>query len=199
MHTAAPLRQPSVLSRLNNFRQRFVPHVVLLVALFLLTCLCSRADEVTDCSEGGFLLALESGEALFIDDCSITITAPISITTNTVIDAQGHNVSINGDNQFLVFEIQSSVNLTISGVTITGGQNTNGGAMFIYDGSVVVLSNCTLTANQAIGTNGLDGANGSNVTLGNGGNGRNATPGGAALGGAIFNLGSLTLINCNLS
>src|SRR4029077_4780955 len=80
-----------------------------------------------------------------------------------------------------------------------GGQNTNGGAMFIYDGSVVVLSNCTLTANQAIGTNGVDGANGSNVMLGNGGNGRNATPGGAALGGAIFNLGSLTLMNCNVS
>src|SRR5215468_6686992 len=195
MHTAAPLRQPSVLSRLNNFRQRFVPHVVLLVALFLLTCLCSRADEVTDCSEGGFLLALESGEALFIDDCSITITAPISITTNTVIDAQGHNVSINGDNQFLVFEIQSSVNLTISGVTITGGQNTNGGAMFIYDGSVVVLSNCTVAGNQALGTNGVDGADAPDTNNGNASNGHPGTAGGPGFGGAIFNLGNLSLLN----
>src|SRR4029077_357328 len=169
-------------------------------ALLLLTCLGSRADEVTDCSEGGFLAALQTdNQALFIDDCSITISAPVSIIADTVIDAQGHNVSISGDNQFLVFEIQSGVNLTISGVTITGGQNTNGGAMFVYDGSVVVLSNCTLTANQAIATNGIDGGNGSNVMLGNGGNGRNATPGGAALGGAIFNLGSLTLINCRVS
>jgi uncharacterized cupredoxin-like copper-binding protein len=197
MHTAAR-RQPAALYRSNNFFQRFVPHILLLLAL--LFCLCSRADEVLDCSEGGFLDALFSGEALFTEDCNITITAPISITQpNTVIDAQGHNVSISGDNQFLVFEIQSGASLTISGVTITGGQNTNGGAMFIYDGSGVLLSNCTLTANQAIGTNGLDGANGSNVMLGNGGNGRNATPGGASLGGAIFNLGSLTLINCKVS
>src|SRR6266850_3169414 len=168
VRTAARRRQPATLFRANNFCQRFVPHVVLLVTLLHFTGLCSRADEVLDCSEGGFHEALFSGEALFIDDCSITITAPISIpeSTSVVIDAQGHNVSLSGDSQFLVFEIQSNATLTISGVTITGGQNTNGGALFIYDGSVVVLSNCTLTANQAIGTNGLDGAIGSNVELG---------------------------------
>jgi hypothetical protein len=160
----------------------------------------SFADEVTDCSEDGFLAALSfDNQALFTEDCSITLSAPVPITTDTLIDAQGHNVSISGDNQLLIFEIEEPATLTILGVTITGGQNTNGGAIFVNGGSFLVLSNCTLTANQAIGTNGVDGANGSNVQLGNGGNGRNATPGGAALGGAIFNLGSVTLMNCNVS
>lgn len=173
------------------------------VILLMLSCLSSFADEVTDCSEDGLLSAFsgtDTNYVFFTEDCSITITEPIPITgTNNVIDAQGHNVSISGDNQFLIFDIGEASSLTILGVTITAGQNTNGGAFYVNGGGVLVLSNCTLTANQAIGTNGLDGANGSSVQLGNGGNGHNATPGGAALGGAIFNLGSVVLMNCNVS
>src|SRR6267154_2428003 len=160
-----------------------------LLAFVLLVsfCLSSFADEVTDCSEDGLISALSSPDeqgiftALFTEDCSITITQPIPIVGTNVIDAQGHNVSISGDNQFLVFDIADESSLTILGVTIAGGQNTNGGAFFVNGGGVLILSNCTLTANQAIGTNGVDGANGSNVELGNGGNGRNATRGGSAL------------------
>jgi hypothetical protein len=169
----------------------------------MLFCLSSFADEVTDCSEDGLLGAfteINSNYVFFTEDCSITITESIPITgTNNIIDAQGHNVSISGDNQFLIFDIAEASSLTILGVTITGGQNTNGGAIFVNGGGVLVLSNCTLTANQALGTNGVDGANGSSVQLGNGGNGHNATIGGAALGGAIFNLGRVTLMNCNVS
>src|ERR1051325_218251 len=101
------------------------------IALFLLAvCLSAFADDVLDCSEDGLLDALSSGEALFTEDCSITITDPIPITDpGTVIDAQGHNVSINGDNQFLVFEIQEGASLTISGVTITA-----------IDGNIMTLS-----------------------------------------------------------
>jgi hypothetical protein len=134
---------------------------LLAAVLFTLICLPSFADEVTDCSEDGLLIALSvDGQALFTEDCSITLTGPIPISEDTIIDAQGHNVSISGDNQFLVFEISSNASLTISGVTITGGQNTNGGAFFVYEGCVLVLSNCTLAGNQALGTNGVDGAEG---------------------------------------
>jgi hypothetical protein len=176
---------------------------LLAFVLCTLFCFSSFADEVTDCSEDGLLSAfsdINSNYVFFTEDCSITLTEPIPITgTNNTIDAQGHNVSISGDNQFLIFDIAAESSLTILGVTITGGQNTNGGAFFVNGGGVLILSNCTLTANQALGTNGVDGANGSNVQLGNGGNGHNATIGGAALGGAIFNLGSVTLMNCNVS
>src|SRR5262245_12912738 len=122
-----PRQRQTVPYRSGNFPQNFVPHLLLLIALLLLPCRASRADEVFDCSEGAFLAALDSGEALFIEDCSITITAPITISesNSVVIDAQGHNVSLSGDNQFLVFEIQSGASLTISGVTITSGLNTN--------------------------------------------------------------------------
>jgi hypothetical protein len=181
-------------------RQKSGVLLLLAIVLFTIFCPSSFADEVTDCSQDGLIAALSSdNQALFTEDCSITITDPISISGTNVIDAQGHNVSISGDNQFLIFDIEEGASLTILGVTITGGQNTNGGAFFVNSGSVLVLSNCTIAGNQALGTNGVDGANGSSVELGNGGNGHNATRGGSALGGAIFNLGSLTLMNCKLS
>lgn len=169
------------------------------VVLITLSYLPAFADDVLDCSEEGLLDALSSNEALFTEDCSITLTGPIPISADTVIDAQGHNVSISGDNQFLVFEIQQGASLTISGVTITGGQNTNGGALFVYDGSVLVLSNCTLAGNQALGTNGLDGADAPDTINGDAANGHAGTRGGPGFGGAIFNLGSVTLLNCTVT
>src|SRR5215831_416084 len=128
----------------NTVVARFHKGIFFAVASLLL-CLSSLGDEVLDCSRQGLLDAIAiDGEALFTEDCSITIDAPISIKEDTIIDAQGFNVSISGSNQFLVFEITSNANLTISGVTITGGQNTNGGAFFVYDGCVLNLSECTL-------------------------------------------------------
>jgi Immunoglobulin domain len=173
--------------------------LLLAVVLFTLFSLPSFAAEVLDCSEEGLFDALSDNVALFTEDCSITLTGPIPISTNTVIDAQGHNVSISGDNQFLVFEIQQGASLTISGVTITGGQNTNGGAFFVYDGSVLVLSNCTLAGNQALGTNGVDGADAPDTINGDAANGHAGTRGGTGSGGAIFNLGSVTLMNCTVT
>src|SRR6267142_5368327 len=68
---------------------------LLAVVLFMLSCLSSFADEVTDCSQDGLLFALPdpgTNYAFFTEDCSITITEPIPITGTNVIDAQGHNV-----------------------------------------------------------------------------------------------------------
>jgi hypothetical protein len=187
LHSGIKLRGP--LARLLLFA----------LLLFTLCRLQSFADDVLDCSEEGLLDALASNEALFTEDCSITLTGPIPISEDTVIDAQGHNVSISGDNQFLVFEISSNASLTISGVTITGGQNTNGGAFFVYEGCVLVLSNCTLAGNQALGTNGVDGADAPDTINGDAANGHAGTRGGPGSGGAIFNLGSVTLLNCTVT
>ena len=56
------------------------------------------------------------------------------------------------------------------------------------------MTNCILTGNSAVGTNGTAGADGNGGTTAQ--NGGNGTAGGPALGGAIYNLGSLTAIDC---
>src|SRR5215472_16256646 len=109
-----------------------------------LLSLAARADgPVAGCSEDDLLNALfGGGDVTFEEDCSITITAPITIDSDTTIDAQGHNVTISGGGQVLVFEIEPGVNFSLIGLTITGGVNTNGGALYINDSATVLLTNC---------------------------------------------------------
>lgn len=182
-------------------RRGFCLAAIAACALLLLSALPVRADgDVAGCTEQDFLDALGGGgDVTFTADCSITLSNTITIDSDTTIDTQGHSVTINGGAGILVFEVASGITFTSLGLTIAGGQNTNGGGLYINQGATVVLSNCTLRGNSAIGTNGVAGANGSNSSTGNGGNGRNATAGVAGLGGAIFNLGNLTLLNCTFA
>ena len=155
---------------------------------------------VAGCSEDDLLSALDGGGYVtFSGNCSITVTAPIEIYANTTIDAQGYQVTISGGNQTLVFVVDPGVNFTNIGLTITGGQNTNGGGFYINQSATVVLTNCTLSGNNATNLSGTDGNNGANNPNGDGGPGLPGTSGASALGGAVYNLGSLTLLNCALT
>ncbi|HYS46786.1 MAG TPA: choice-of-anchor Q domain-containing protein, partial [Rhizomicrobium sp.] len=129
---------------------------------------------------------------------NITLTAPISIDVDTTIDAQGHAVTLSGNQQMLVFNVAAGVNFTSLGLTITSGMNTNGGALYVNANATVLLTNCTLAGNSAIGPNGVAGASGANSASGDGGSGQSGTAGSPGFGGAIFNLGNLALLNCTL-
>ena len=183
--------------------------------LLIIVCLAlfhsARAETpVADCDEDSLNQAIsdaafDDGIVVFTEDCTITLTAPISIdpdvlgatTSDFVIDSRGHAVVIQGDVGVRVFEILTNANVTLIGITIAGGQTNFGGGLFIADQGTVTLTNCVLAGNIAMGTNGVDGADGANSSTGSGGNGRNATAGEAVAGGAIYNLGyPLTLLNC---
>src|SRR5437879_4453736 len=78
---------------------------------------------VTDCDEGTLNSAIQEaadistgdGVVVFTENCTIPLTAPVTIspdlftiTTNIVIDARGHNVTIEGDAGLRVFEIANA-------------------------------------------------------------------------------------------
>src|SRR5207237_7444809 len=93
--------------------------------------------------------------------CSITLAAPIPIDSDTTIDAQGHTVTLSAGDASRVFEVsQAAGTFKLLGITVTAGTDTNGGAMFIDSGSIVVLSNCTFTGNSIVASNGVAGTNG---------------------------------------
>src|SRR5258708_22365660 len=157
-----------------------------------------RADGVVaDCSETSLLDALTGGGLVtFTQDCFITITAPIEISASTTIDAQGYSVTISGGSLVHVFTVDASTSLTLVGLTISDGQATNGAGLYINSSGTAVLTNCVLAGNHAVGTNGVASANAPDnpsASAGSGGNRRAGTP---ASGGAIFNLGNLTLLRC---
>src|SRR5438093_22441 len=182
----------------NNPGRRFLPAVlgVFIACGLFATPARAQVTVVTNCTELAFTNALAAGGIVtFTQDCSgITLTAPIIISTDTTIDTGGHSVHING-NQLLVFTVTNAAHFTNVGLTITGGRGTNGGALCINSNATVLLTNCTFSGNNAVGPDGTNGAAGAN-TANNGGNGGNGVSGVQALGGAIYNLGTLTALRC---
>src|SRR5438105_4319122 len=170
----------------------------LFLAQFFLSTLAARADgEVTDCSEAGLLAALSGGGLVtFTQNCSIALTAPIFIQSPTTIDAGTNQVTLSGGGQVYLFNIAAGVNrFAANGLTLTGGQSANVGAMYIGPGATVVLSNCTFSGNSAAGATGGSGANGADDS-GVGKAGSGGGHGAPTWGGAINNAGNLTLRTC---
>jgi len=166
----------------------------------------ARADgDVAGCTEQDLIDAIQMGASApggsitFTQDCAITLTAPLPITTDTTLDTQGHLVTVSGDNAVQLFNVASGVAFTNLGLIFASGSNRIGGALYIATNATVLLSNCTLVANLAGGTNGVAGYNGANQGSGNGGDGTSGTAGTSGLGGAIYNAGNLILQHCLLA
>ena len=83
-------------------------------------------------------------------------------------------MTISGNQESRVFQVDPNVTASISGLTITGGSTASNGAG-LYNSGMTTLTACTLSGNTAIG---------GSVTN---------------EGGGIFNSGTLNLINSTLS
>ncbi len=164
---------------------------------------------------------------VFATPQTITLTGQQLELTNTAametITGPAAGVTVSGGGLSRVFQVDSGVTASFSGLTITGGGNVAGGGGLLNKGTLS-LTNCTLSGNVAQGGGrggaGQGGAifNYAGATLGltnctlsgnlaHGGfggyflNSNHTRPGGAGQGGAIFNNSSvaLNLTNCTLS
>ena len=178
----------------------------IVVGFFVLTILTSLSSAraggvVSSCSEASLSAALNGGGTVtFSADCTITNTQQIVINrADTFIDAAGHSVIISGGNAVPIFAVLT--NLTIRGVALVNGASTNfgGAALYIQPGVVVIANNCVFAGNSVLGTNGAIGTAGITNSSTSGTDGGPGTQGVSALGGAIYNLGSLALSNCVLT
>ncbi len=119
---------------------------------------------------------------------SFTAGTTFEITTNIQINAGSNFVLFQGDGAERFFDVHPKATLTLNNVKLTGGNSTNGGA--IYNAGTLIISNCVLTGNSATNTNGVSGASG---PLGGQGNGGKGSLGGSASGGAIYSTGPVFL------
>ena len=157
------------------------------------------AGVVTNCTDQAFRSAIAGGGAInFTGTCSITLTGSVSIVANTTIDTGGNIVTLSGGDSVRLFTVASNINLALTGLTLSNGRSTNGGAIFINTNATVQLTNCILTANNAIGVAGIAGNNGQ-TNAGVGLNGGGSGAGGSSFGGAIYNLGSVVMQRCIVS
>src|SRR5262249_39801390 len=87
----------------------------------------------------------------------VLTTAELAIADSVFINGPGAStLTINGSKTFRVFNTfpaPSVATITISGLTLTNGKATTGGAISIGDENVTV-SNCVVTGNQSTGYGG---------------------------------------------
>jgi hypothetical protein len=130
------------------------------------------------------------GGALYIRPGAVVSATLCTFAGNTAVGANG----LSGAN--------GATNSTSTGGNASAGtQGTSGLGGAIDNLGTLTLLNCTLANNTATGgTGGAGGTGGTGAgSFTIGGNGGDGAPGGSGLGGAIYNLGDLTLINCTFS
>jgi hypothetical protein len=157
---------------------------------------------VTDCSEQELRTLLAGGGTVtFASDCTITLSSSIAITaaTGTIIDANGHQVTISGGGQVPLFWV-STPRLTLKGLRLANAKDTlyGGSALNIAAGASVDAYDCIFTGNSVVAPRGTDGAPGADAA-GRAGDGQPGMAGTGAYGGAILNQGTLQLTSCTLS
>jgi Immunoglobulin domain/Immunoglobulin I-set domain len=171
-------------------------YLACVAGLLLLTVAGSRADTtVTNNTADAFAAAL----AQTLTNGGGTILVPVPIVINTAVGFDGvSNVVVSGGNSNSIFLVQGG-NLSLTNLTLENGLGTNGGAIYVAVDGTLTLSNCIFLGNTARGADGESGDTngfGSNTpnTGKNGGRGGSALPG---FGGAIFNVGALSVFNCS--
>ncbi len=121
----------------------------------------------------------------------------LSNTTGTqTITAPAAGVTVSGGGNSRVFQVDSGVTASISGLAITGGNAGNGGGLADYGGNLT-LNNCTISGNSASFGGGLNNSYGM-LTL------TNCTVSGnsaAARGGGVYTAfgATSTLTECTVS
>ncbi len=159
--------------KLMHIGKRRPLHLILTLALILGSGVVAGASgTVTNASLIELQTALSGGGTVTLAYSGTIVTSGIlEISYDTMLLAATNGAVLSGGNSTPVFYVDAGVTFIVTNLTITGGKSTG-----------------------ANGANGSTGHNGGST----GAVGGNGTAGANGLGGAIFNGGNTTLINCSL-
>lgn len=188
------------------FWKRRIARLGLALSLMLLP-LTTLAQTVFVCDEADLVAAIDEApeDATITFDCDgeIVLTNAIVITKSVTIDGTGHFITLtrptgtNDTNAVRFFTVMPEATLTLIHLNLFNGLSTNGGAIYVSAGATLDVTSCIFSNNVAMGSNGVNAANISTNNLPRTGkDGRNGTAGQTASGGAIYNLGTATFLEC---
>ena len=150
------------------------------------------------CASGVCTITLTSGE-LVINDATTAGTLTITNTTGA------NNLILSGNNTNRIFNVNTSGNLTLSGVTMTNGKVTGGDGGAVTSDGTLTVTNSVITGNTAIyDSSSGNGGNGGGInmrrtlTVTNSTISGNTASGGTG-GGGIWTAGSVTVTNSTIS
>ncbi len=106
---------------------------------------CSAGDGIND------QIVFESGltGTLALNDGQIHLDASVSI-----VGPGSENLTIDAQSASRVFVVANGANVGLSGVTLTEGYESYGGALYLIDNGVLSLSDCVVSGNYATGNGG---------------------------------------------
>lgn len=174
--------------------------------LVLLLALRLRADTTTVSSGSADEFAAALSNVVASGGGTILVTAPVVIdpTNGTEVFDGVSNVFVSGGNTNALFTVNNGGNLTLADMVLENGLATNdGGAIFIALGGFASFTNCLFSNNIALGATGLSPIQTTNVFTNSTGkletnvvSSGKTTAAAPAFGGAVFNLGTLSVLNC---
>ncbi len=107
------------------------------------------ASVVTECTDANLRAAMSGGgRVTFACDGTVVLSNAISISTGTVLDAAGHEITISGNHATQVFHVNAGATLSVSNLTIANGCAEIGGGLF-NDGGNVNLNGVIFLSNVA--------------------------------------------------
>ena len=133
----------------------------------------------------------------------VTIVDNLTITQNTTLDGTGQQVTLDGNQQGTVVTVSGGVTVTVTALTITGGQvgATTGGGGILNQGTLTV-SNSNISGNVAtFAGGGIANEVGGTLTVSNSNISGNASGDTITIGrgGGINNGGTLTVMSSTIS
>jgi hypothetical protein len=133
-----------------------------------------------------------------LGDAQLELSLPSTAAIIT-IDGGTAGITLDGNNQSRIFEVDGSAQANLANLTITHGTSTNTGGGYTFFGGAILnfgtitVDNCTVSGNSAGCGGGI--YNGGTAILSNCALFANS----AAEGGGFFSANTATLLNCRLS
>ena len=141
-----PQSHPSSLRSSEGLRS-LVPSLA--TVLLLLTCCSTFAGGiVTDCTEASLRAALSGGGTVsFACDGTIVLSNTLVIASNTVLDATGRSITLDGNSSNRVFTVMTNVTCAITNVRVLNGWDASAGGG-IHNSGTLTLQNCAVANNK---------------------------------------------------
>jgi CSLREA domain-containing protein len=178
----------------GNIVGRLVPECTLRAAIEEANA-NGEADKITFSSALSGTITLTLGQLQIDDDTPAT--------DDLIIEGPGaRKITVSGNNADRVFQISSSAHVTISGLTISGGDVTGGiggEGGGIYNEGTLTLSDSTVSGNNALSGGGIDNWGLATLTLNSSTVSGNTASSSVDGGGGIHNEGTLTLNSSTVS
>lgn len=136
----------------------------------MVTIACEGTNVLSTCTEAALRAAMAIGGRVRVCcNDTITLTSPIDVVSDTVIDATGQNFGISGNNAVRLFNVSAGTTLIVSNCLLANGRavGTNDMSGFnpggtatagaILNQGTLKLYSCVLSNNSAVGGIGFTG------------------------------------------